>query len=332
MGIMRDEDQRFVNLEKKLGVFVLLAAAGVLLLVVFVGLQQDMFISRVKLYLVSDSGKDLSEGMAVKLNGVKIGKVKRLNLDDITEVKLELSIYRDYVKWIKSDSYAMLVKEGLIGDGIIEIIPGSDGARPVEEGESLALDRERGLSEMAQEVRGEIKVLLNDIKETIRYINDPGGDIRAAIKNARRLSEDVLVTRDKFDSRLGATMTKVDGALDLTAASIEELKGVMGDIEALLGSTKETMERVGRTVKKTEEDYPDVLSSINQSLENVEKITEDLRMVTERTAPKIPDVVNKGSDLMDGTKDIIESAKKTWPISSNIESPREEMLRVDSYE
>jgi hypothetical protein len=61
-------------------------------------------------------------------------------------------------------------------------------------------------------------------------------------------------------------------------------------------------------------------------------MTDDLKKATEQSAPRIPSLVEKGDDIAGGTKEIIDSVKKMWPIRSFIKSPEEKTLKVDSYE
>ena len=112
---MSETDRRFINMERKLGIFVIVAISGIALLIVLIGMKNDIFAAKARLYTIADSGKGLYEGMEVKLSGFSIGKVRKMYLDDITRIKLEMNINRNYLKWIKIDSKAILVKEGLIG-------------------------------------------------------------------------------------------------------------------------------------------------------------------------------------------------------------------------
>lgn len=339
MGIMKETDSRFVNLEKKLGVFVLLAIVGITLLIVFISLRQDIFAAKTRLFLIADSGKDISEGMAVKFSGFKIGKVKRLTLDDIARVKVEISINKNYMKWIKGDSRARLSREGLIGESIIEITPGSADAAQVEEEGIIPFERERGLGEVAEEVRDEIKILLADVKEVIGYINDPEGEIKSTLKNVNRFSEDIHVTRKKvddllenMDEKLDGTFSKVDSLLDSTTQTVSGADNVINRTEDVLESARQTLTRADDLIGGVEDDYHDISEMARESLENIRKITEELRKATEEAAPEIPALVDRGSDIADGAKEITDSVKKTWPIRSYIESPREKRLKVDSYE
>ncbi|MBA4349537.1 MAG: MCE family protein [Thermodesulfovibrio sp.] len=314
MAVIKETDPRFINVEKKIGMFVLIAIAGIALVIAFIGIQQDVFTSKTEIYFITDSGEGITEGMAVKLSGFKIGKVKKLNLDDVAKVKVELSINTRYMKWIKTDSKARLAKEGLIGDSIIEITPGSAKASQIAEKGMISFARARGLSDIAEELKEEVTPVLTEIKEIIHYVNDPQGDIKHTLKNISKLSDEVFTTKQHLDNLL------------------KDAGGSMKKIDPLLDSTKKTMTTVESMVQKIDKDLPSMMEKIDKSLTNVQKMTDDIKKATEQSAPKIPSLVEKGDDIAGGTKEIIDSVKKMWPIRSFIKNPEEKTLKVDSYE
>lgn len=318
MKIMKETDQRFVNIEKKIGLFVLIAIIGMAAGIAFIGIQQDVFTPKTKIFFIADSGRDINEGQAVKLSGFKIGKVRRLSLDDIARVKVELSINKKYMKWIKTDTKARLTKEGLIGESIIEITPGSINAMRVEENGIIAFEREKGLTEMAEELKNEIKPALTDIKQIVRYVNDPQSDFKQTLKNLEKVTGDLSTTRQYLDFLFQNT------DINLTAA--------IKKIDSLLDSTKQTIADTDNVIKRFDKDVPNILDKVNKSMENVQKATEDIKKATERASPQIPSLLEKGNDLADGAKEVVGSVKQIWPISSYIEIPEDKILKIDSYE
>ncbi len=318
MELMKEKDSRFVNLEKKIGLFVVIAIAGIIVAIFLLGIQQDIFTSKTTIYFIAPSGKNINEGQSVKLSGFKIGKVKKLSLDDIASVKVELSINTKYMKWIKSDSKARRTKEALIGEEIIEITPGSINAKKVEGQGVIDYERVKELSEMAEEIQAEIKPVLTDIKQIISYINDPKGNIKQTLGNIQKLSEDILVTQKHVDTLIQNTD--------------QNLKSTITNVNTLLDSAKTTITNTDNIMKKIDKDIPGIMEKANKTLENVEKTTGEIKKITEQAAPQIPPIIEKGGNIAEGTKDIVDSVKKVWPIRSLIKQPEEKTLKVDSYE
>lgn len=318
MELMKETDKRFIGIEKKIGLFVIIAIVGIAAVIIFTGIQHDIFTKKTKIYFLADSGQGINEGMAVKLSGFKIGKVVRLSLNEVAMVKVELSINNKYIKWIKTDSKARLFKEGFIGDSVIEITPGSAEAKQITENGIIEFERAKGLAEIAEELKDEIKPVLNNIKEIVHYINSPQGDVKQTLKNLRKFSEDLPETH----KHLNALLKNTDKGLNAT----------INKIDSVLDSTKQTINNVEGLIKKIDRDIPNILEKTNKSLENIQKTTEDIKKVTEQTAPKIPLMLQKGEDVADGAKEITDAAKKIWPIRLFIKEPEEKILNTDSYE
>lgn len=319
MRILEETDQRFIGIEKKIGLFIIIAIIGVLTVIAFIGIQHDVFTPKTRIYFMADSGQGISEDMAVELSGFKIGKVERLSLDDVARVKVELSINTKYMKWIKTDSKARLIKEGLMGDSaIVEITPGSADAEQVLEDGMIAFERVKGLSEMAEELKDEITPVLTDIKQIIRYVNDPQSDIKQTLGNLRKLSEDISTTRQHLDTLLQNAEKNVNETIT--------------KMNLLLDSAEQTITTADNIIEKIDRDIPHMVEIANKSLKNIETTAEEIKRTVERSAPQILSTVEKAGDVVDSTKEVADSVKKIWPIRSYIKAPEEKTLKMDSYE
>ena len=321
MGLMSETDRRFINLERKLGIFVIVAISGIALLIALIGIKNDIFVSKARLYTIADSGKGLYEGMEVKLSGFSIGKVKKMYLDDITKVKMEMSINRDYLKWIKTDSKAILAKEGLIGESIIELTAGSPNSMTLDPEAVVPFVREVGLSEIAEDLKGDINKLLSEIGEIIHYINNPEGDIKLMLTNLNRLSSDLLEVSksanliiNNTDKRLESIVVNFNTMLNSATETVEEAKLSVSNLDPAIISLESALEKA------------------DSSMENLQAITDDLKNVVQAKSPNLAGAISKGERVMGQAGDVLESLKNTWPISDNIKTSEKKSIKVDSYE
>lgn len=232
MAILHDEDTRFKGLEKKIGFFVIVAFLGIVLTIIAVGIQQDVFSPKTRLFIITDSGQDISEGMAVKLRGFIIGKVEKLELTDDARVKVTLSILRSHMKWVKSDSKARLLKEGVIGANIIEITLGSEKEKPLEHNAVIAFERERGLGQVVDQLYAEVNPLIEDLKRV-----------------ARRA--------DTLLAGLPATQQKLDTALTSATKNFTNLEKVTAsDLPAMTKRGRETLDSAKKVVDSVSRTWP----------------------------------------------------------------------------
>ena len=232
MAILHDEDTRFKGLEKKIGFFVIVAFLGIVLTIIAVGIQQDLFSPKTRLFIITDSGQDISEGMAVKLRGFNIGKVEKLELTDDARVKVTLSILRSHMQWVKGDSKARLLKEGVIGANIIEITLGSEKEKPLEHNALIAFERERGLGQVVDQLYAEVIPLIDDLKRV-----------------ARRA--------DTLLAGLPATQQKLDTALTSATKNFTNLEKVTAsDLPAMTKRGRETLDSAKKVVDSVSRTWP----------------------------------------------------------------------------
>lgn len=254
MTLMQDPDQHFRHLERKIGTFVLVAIFGIVLTVGAVGVKQELFTPRTSIHFLTDSAHDITKGTAVKLRGFTIGKVERLTLTDDARVQVTLSIRDVDMRWIRKDSTARLIKEGLIGASIIDIAPGSVQAPVLAKNELIVFTRDAGLDDVVGQLRDEIVPILQDVKRITHSFQDPDGDFRQILHRAN----------------------------------------------IILANMPETQKRLDAVLRST--------------------------------ADELPGIMRSGRETLEGSKKVVDSVSRIWPISNNIEPAKAQTLRQDSYD
>jgi len=155
--MIKEEDPRFKHLERKIGLFLLAAVAGIALVVALVGIQRGLFTKKYTLHFTADRGTGFSKGMPVKLSGFRIGRLTDLSLNEHAMVDITIEVEQKYAKWIRSDSKAKQVKEGLVGDGVIEVSVGSPDKPEIKDGESIAFVKTKGLDQIVEELSDKVR-------------------------------------------------------------------------------------------------------------------------------------------------------------------------------
>ncbi|WP_243688073.1 MlaD family protein [Geotalea toluenoxydans] len=228
--MIKEEDVRFKHLEKKIGLFAAIAIVGALAVVLFIGADKDLLTPKYKLKFTTEKGTGFAKGMPVKLSGFRIGRIKSINLNEQAMVDIEIEVNKKYQKWIKSDSSARLVKEGLVGDSIIEVTAGSAKAMVLKNGDTINFEKSKGLEEVANDIAEEVKPVLIEVKEIISYINDPNGDIKQSLGNIKLLTQQLQGTREKVDDLL---VSSRDNVSTLTKSGVDVLNNTNAKVSAL---------------------------------------------------------------------------------------------------
>lgn len=318
-------DNRFKNLEKKVGLFVLTAIVLVIGVVLLIVIENDLFKSTFKVRLTAPKGTGFSNGMPIKLSGFRIGRVKSTTLNDSAAVDVVLQIDSRYRKWIRMDSVARLIKEGLIGDYIIEITSGTSAELLPDNG-VIALGKTKAIDEIAEEIAEKVKPVLLDIRDIISYVNREDGDLKMTLRNMNRFAGNIEKSRVKADtlietgtkrldtigSRFDILLTKVDNRVDQAQPVLVKLDSSLTTVDAKL---------------------PKILDKIDATLTQLESISKELGVTASETLPRIPRMMQKTEGALDQSGEIIDGARQIWPLSTITPTAEQKgLIRRDSNE
>ncbi|HEY4063932.1 MAG TPA: MlaD family protein [Puia sp.] len=125
------------NYKWKLGFFAVAALVLAVSAIYYIGKQKNKFGSVIHISALFSSVSGLKIGSNVRLGGIDVGTVDGINLMTDTTVQVEMIIQKGVAKFIRKDAKASIGSEGLMGDKVITIAPGTPGAQSVVEGDAL---------------------------------------------------------------------------------------------------------------------------------------------------------------------------------------------------
>ena len=122
----------------KLGIFVSIVTVLLIAGIYFIGKRQQMFGST---FLVSGIFKDISGlevGNNVRFSGINVGVIKDIEQITDSTVKVDMVIDEKTRKFIKKNAKAVIGSDGLMGNKIITIIPGTTGEKELSNNDIIA--------------------------------------------------------------------------------------------------------------------------------------------------------------------------------------------------
>lgn len=201
-----------------------LLVLGALLLVYAVyrvGQVFDVFASRYELVTLIPSALGLREGAPVTLAGQRIGQVRSVQFIPVSakvganHLAVHLAIAQDVRDQIRTDSRAFLRTQGLLGDKLVDIEPGSPGAAILTEGDTLASGKSLDLESFLAQASGALdtaNLIVADLRDITHGISSGSGTI------GRLLDDDELYAR-----MVGAT-----ASLQSTLQQVNNAEGTLG--------------------------------------------------------------------------------------------------------
>ena len=121
----------------KLGMFIILGLVLFVSTIYFVGKQKNLFGSTFNLQSKFKTVSGLQVGNNVRFSGINIGTVDEIELVNDSSVIVSLVIKEDARQFIKSDAFASIGSDGLMGDKVLTISPGTYSKSTVKDNDMI---------------------------------------------------------------------------------------------------------------------------------------------------------------------------------------------------
>lgn len=292
---IKETDPRFIFLRGKILIFLITAILGALIFLYFAGKERGFLIKKKDFYCLTSKATGLYVGMPVRISGFKIGRLKKMELQEDGFVKLTLSIEESHSKWFKDGTVAVFSKEGFIGESYIEILPGK--GQPLKPGQTIKFFRQAGIEEIAGELKEEISEILKGVKETINYLNAPEGNIKKSINNIEMISHNLIETTNQLNALLFELNKKIPHIADNSDKTLEEIREL---VRLLQNLSKELYDTATAIKGLTKKDMPFIIEQTKKSMQDIDEI--------------------------------LQSVKGIWPIREGIKKKEIRPVEVDTYD
>jgi len=187
----------------KLGVFVLLGLLLFISTIYFVGKQKNIFGNTFHINAKFKTVSGLKVGNNVRFSGINIGNVYEVELLTDTSVMVDMVIRKKYQEFIKTDAMASIGSDGLMGDKVLTISPGTEGNSPVKSGDIILVKN---------------AIEMDDVMLSAKTSVDNAGIITAQLAefttkmNTGNGALSKLISDEKFSNSLQSTLLNLQTA------------------------------------------------------------------------------------------------------------------------
>jgi ABC-type transporter Mla subunit MlaD len=300
---------RFRGLVLKVNFFLLLAlalAGGFMALVAY---KQGWFIQQTPIHFLTANALGINKGMPVKLYGLTIGSVTDLNLA-ATGVDVTLSITSEHLTRIPEGSHARHIREsGVIGASVIDIVPGKSN-RMLDRGAYITFEPSRGISEIIDDFRRQAVPAFNELRQVLGQVGRSGED----------MAEILAALRTEID-KLPETHQSVRKLLDQGQATLSSA-------DRTLGSAERAAQGAERIAASLDRSLPALVQSIDAAAIQLRKTGEEAQLTLKSTRP----IIDQGEAAARDAGDVLNAAKRVWPLSDAFKDSSDPMLPIDSFE
>lgn len=282
----------------RLGAFVI---AGALLLIIglySIGKSKNMFGKTFSLSCEFTDVSGLSVGNNVRYSGIDVGIVDEIEFTNDSSIKVEMEIDEKFIKFIRSNSIAAIGTDGLMGNKLVNITPGTFDAPLVEDNSKILSMKIVNTEEMLRTLdmtNRNILVITGNLKEITDNINRSRGTLYTVLMDTSlaRSVEHTLVNIQYVSDNLVETSQQLTNITKEAGSG----KGVLG---TMLNDT--TMSNELRNA----------ISNVKEGSEKFSKMSADMS--------EIVDQINSGKGIVNGLIKDTAMANDLKVSLSNIES------------
>ncbi|MBM3402105.1 MAG: MCE family protein [Bacteroidetes bacterium] len=166
--------QKLIN-NVRLGVFVLSGLAFLILLLFMIGKNKSLFGSTYLLKANFENVQGLIPGNNVRYSGIQAGTVKRIKIVNDTIIEVSMMIDTEMQNIIRKDVVASIGTDGIVGNKVINIIPGIEHAEIAQEGDFIFSKKSIDTDAILQKLSGtnnDISEIVSGLKITVQRINN----------------------------------------------------------------------------------------------------------------------------------------------------------------
>jgi phospholipid/cholesterol/gamma-HCH transport system substrate-binding protein len=291
-----EERFKFRRVNEITGTLVILVAMALVAALVWTGHSQCWFKSRVTLRIVlpEAGAAGIRQGSEVYFLGTLVGSVSDVNVDSTGRMEAEANIRRDFFRFVRADSSAVIKKKfGVAGDSFFEITRGE--GRPLPEKNASIVCNEQfqsALESAIEEIRSQSLAALKKANTGLDTWTQLGGDLGETRQHLNQ-----LIAR-----------------LDTITAGVEQGKGTAGKLitdTALADEAQKLLARANETMSELQ----GMVTNLNVAVKNIQDGTARLPEITDAVADgtkDLPGLVQQTQTSMREVERLVEAMQKTW--------------------
>ncbi len=213
----------------RLGIFVL--AGGILLIfgLYSIGKNKNMFGKSIRVISVFSDVNGLSEGNNVRYSGIDVGTVEKIEIVNDSAIRIEMLISKEVMKFIRKNSVASIGTDGLMGNKLINIAPGTNDAPMIVENDTIFSLKAVNTEEMLRTLdltNSNIAVISSNLKDITEKVSRSRGTLYTVLTDtilANRV--DVSLRNIEFVSN---NLVQTSNQLSIFVNDVSQGKGVLG--------------------------------------------------------------------------------------------------------
>jgi phospholipid/cholesterol/gamma-HCH transport system substrate-binding protein len=308
------DDPYVGGIRRKVGWFVMFGLGAIMILLLVETLRTEVFARKFTLYVEPTSASSFYVGQEVKFQGFTIGRVDDIELQKTGKVRVALRLLERYRGMLHQGSQARLFKPGLFGQESLELTSGDVRAAVLKGGEQLPCLEQANLEQLLTDMKPAVAnadILLGQLVQLARWLNDPNSDIRLATANIR------AVTQGMDQKSVQQAVKRVTDA----AAQLERLSSQLADNETgkyLAQSLRQTalvMKNIEPLTDELRRQAPETLAQSRALMARLDELTRSMQGIAsdmQQLTPELPGLVQESRKAMQEMYRLSNTVRTSW--------------------
>ena len=266
----------------KLGFFIITGLVFFVAAIFYIGSKSNLFTPTIRIYTTFSSVSGLLEGNSVRFAGIDVGTVQNIEITASNKVVVTMLIQSDVKKFIKKDSEVSIGSEGLVGNKIIAISPGTPESPSVKDGDEIRSVQPVELSDIFKSLNESTinaQRISTDLADIIAKVNGGKGTLGQLVNN-----DQLYRTVDSTITGFAISTGKVNKVIEKVASSIDTISGdiirltskiriITTDISEITRKMNSSESIVGTLLTDTAfaRNLKEVIMNANMTTKNLEK-------------------------------------------------------------
>ncbi len=296
----------------KLGIFVIISTILFVVAVYMIGQGKDLFKKTFTISAYFQNVNGLQNGNNVRYAGIDIGTVKSINMVNDSTIKVDMNIEEKIIQHIKKDAIATIGSDGLVGNMIVNIVPGKGTASIIENHDIIESFSKIGADDILStlSVGSENAALLTVdlLKITTEMLEGEGTiglllndtimakDLKQSVYNLKTASKGATKAINELTDIISSIKTNDDSVLGMVlndSISGKQLKSIVNNLETSSNEINSILNNINT-----------VVNDLNSSEGAYNYITKDTALVNDlkSTIKNINEGTEKFNENMEALK------------------------------
>jgi phospholipid/cholesterol/gamma-HCH transport system substrate-binding protein len=248
-----------INYKVRLGIFISLGIAVFIFAIYFIGEKQQLFRSTFRLSGVFKDVAGLQVGNNVRLSGINVGTIDNITIISDTSVRVVLFVDENTRQFIKKDAVASIGSEGLMGNKVLVLSPGTGGKKIIENDDVIATSQPTDIDDIMKSLKTTIDNTANitgDLAKISTSIETGKGTIGGLMMDKvwRRDIESTIINLKEGSDGFKVVMDKageLDSILIAIKSTIRYTSNITSDLATITNSLQSGEGTIGRLLMNT---------------------------------------------------------------------------------